>query len=249
MFRTLALSETFWKGVAVTVAALILFVGSVYLVLSAVFGLRMGYLVLAVSLFGWMIILSALWVFGATFFGAGTPVNQGPRGTEPHWQVFAAGTGPVESSTYAQTATWPDAPWREQTAATTSSADTVKTTIQSYMAAQANRELGEPPSPSPGEESTAFEADPTLFVVQDIRFATADDGTFLSSGVSFYQQGGPAVVVFLYHDRGNVPAYSWAFFLGSIFLFGVHLPFLDRAEKKRKEILTGGAAPPWYGPA
>jgi hypothetical protein len=83
MLRALALSDTFWKGIAVTVAALILFVGSVYVILSAVFGLRMGYLVLAVSLFGWMIILSGLWVFGATFFGAGTPVNQGPRGTEP----------------------------------------------------------------------------------------------------------------------------------------------------------------------
>jgi hypothetical protein len=248
MLRTLALSDTFWKGIAVTVAALILFVGSVYVILSAVFGLRMGYLVLAVSLFGWMIILSALWVFGATFFGAGTPVNQGPRGTEPHWQVFAAGTSAVQSPTFSETSSWPNAPWREQTAATTSSADTVATTIQDYMAAQANKELGASPAPA-GEDATSFAAEPDDFVVQDIRFATASDGTFLSSGVSFFQQGGPAVVVFLYHDRGNVPAYSWAFFIGSIFLFGVHLPFLDRAEKKRKEILTGGAAPPWYGPA
>jgi hypothetical protein len=248
MLRALALSDTFWKGIAVTVAALILFVGSVYVILSAVFGLRMGYLVLAVSLFGWMIILSGLWVFGATFFGAGTPVNQGPRGTEPHWRVFAAGTSEVQSSTFPETSSWPDSPWREQTAATTSSADTVATTIQDYMAAQANNELGASPAPA-GEDATSFAAEPDDFVVQDIRFATASDGTFLSSGVSFYSQGGPAVVVFLYHDRGNVPAYSWAFFLGSIFLFGVHLPFLDRAEKKRKDILTGGAAPPWYGPA
>jgi hypothetical protein len=36
---------------------------------------------------------------------------------------------------------------------------------------------------------------------------------------------------------------------GSIALFAVHLPLLDRAEKKRKEFLTGGNAPPWYGPA
>jgi hypothetical protein len=37
--------------------------------------------------------------------------------------------------------------------------------------------------------------------------------------------------------------------IGSTLLFGAHLPFLDRAERKRKEILTGGTAPPWYGPA
>ena len=36
---------------------------------------------------------------------------------------------------------------------------------------------------------------------------------------------------------------------GSLVLFLIHLPFLDRAERKRKAILTGGTAPPWYGPA
>jgi hypothetical protein len=39
------------------------------------------------------------------------------------------------------------------------------------------------------------------------------------------------------------------FLAGSIVLFLLTLPLLDRAEKKRKEILTGGEAPPWYGPA
>jgi uncharacterized protein (DUF4213/DUF364 family) len=39
------------------------------------------------------------------------------------------------------------------------------------------------------------------------------------------------------------------FLIGSTLLFGAHLPFLDRAERTRKEILTGGTAPPWYGPA
>ena len=36
---------------------------------------------------------------------------------------------------------------------------------------------------------------------------------------------------------------------GSIVLFLLHLPLLDRAEKKRKAFLTGGDQPPWYGPA
>ena len=30
------------------------------------------------------------------------------------------------------------------------------------------------------------------------------------------------------------------FLIGSTLLFGAHLPFLDRAESKRKEILTAG---------
>ena len=39
------------------------------------------------------------------------------------------------------------------------------------------------------------------------------------------------------------------FLAGSILVFLLVLPFLDRAEKKRKEFLTGGSAPAWYGPA
>jgi hypothetical protein len=43
--------------------------------------------------------------------------------------------------------------------------------------------------------------------------------------------------------------YSFVFLLASIIGFAIHVPLLDRAEKSRKEILTGGVAPPWYGPA
>jgi hypothetical protein len=39
------------------------------------------------------------------------------------------------------------------------------------------------------------------------------------------------------------------FLIGAIILFAVHLPLLDRAERKRKAFLTGGTAPAWYGPA
>jgi hypothetical protein len=55
--------------------------------------------------------------------------------------------------------------------------------------------------------------------------------------------------VSLYHDEGSVPRYSYMFLAGSVILFAVHLPLLDIAERKRREFLTGGAAPPWYGPA
>ena len=39
------------------------------------------------------------------------------------------------------------------------------------------------------------------------------------------------------------------FLIATILIFGIHVPLLDRAEKKRKEFLTGGSAPAWYGPA
>ena len=52
------------KGAGVVAMAFTLFVGSVYLLLTAVLGRWMGYLVLMVTFSGWMIVLSALWAFG-----------------------------------------------------------------------------------------------------------------------------------------------------------------------------------------
>ena len=243
--RVLALSPFFWKGIAVTVAGVILFMGTVYVLLTAVFGWRMAYLVLAVSLFGWMIILSALWAFGAP----GTPRNLGPRGTEPHWQVFAAGTQAVRSARVPETASYPGGPWRPPTAETRSAVESVTTAIQRYLVVQAGGRLAQPGGTEGQQQEQALRLDPSMFDVEDVRFATAADGTRLVGAQAFFTQGGPRVTVFAFDDPGNVPVYSWAFFGASIVGFLVHLPFLDRAERKRKEILTGGTAPPWYGPA
>jgi len=253
----LALSPTFVKGIAVVIAAFVLFVGSIYLLLSAVFGLRMGYLVLAVSFFGWMIVLSALWTFGQPkILGVtGTLPNLGPRGTEKHWQVSSAGTGPTADPQFPITVKYPSPPWHDPNSVEQPSVSSVTSAIQKYMAAQAQVQLGNLgvnvcPSPVPGElpPQNCLSLDPTTFVVQDIKF-TSEGKTVLVGARSFFTDGGPEVTVFAYRDSGNLPVYSVGFLGLSIVLFALHLPFLDRAEKKRKAVLTGGTAPPWFGPA
>ncbi len=263
MSDLLALAPTFWKGITVIICAFIVFVGSVYLLLSAVFGLRMAYLVLAVSFFGWMIVFSSIWTFGQPRFPppigplkrwaiSGTPVNEGPRGTEPHWQVFAAGTGPLKTK-YPGTEKYPGPPWRAPTAGTKSSVDTAKTAVQKYLGEQAAKQLekqGVKVCPLKGLQSpSCYTIDPSTFVVTDFAFMPARDGTSLAAAHAFFTAGGPEVTVYVYHDSGNVPVYSYAFLAASILGFAFHVPFLDRAEKRRKAILTGGTAPPWYGPA
>lgn len=235
----LAVAPTFVKGILVIVCALILFVGSVYVLVSAVFGLRMGYLVLAVSFFGWMIIFSAIWAFGAP----GTLKNVGPRGTEAHWQVFAASTAPG-TTLFPESVKYPGPPWHTPPPEDPEAASipTVTTAFQNYLAAQAERLLA-----ANGQGEVVI--DPTTFVVQDVKFATARDGTHLAAATGFLNSGGPGITLYAYHDSGNVPVWSWIFFIGSIIGFVIHLPFLDRAEKSRKAILTGGTAPAWYGPA
>ncbi|MBI4259558.1 MAG: hypothetical protein HY658_03230 [Actinobacteria bacterium] len=249
----------FLKGVLVVVMAFVLFVGSVYLLLAAVFGVRMGYLVMAVALFGWMLLLSAMWTFGAP----GTLKNIGPRptgpgaGAEPHWQPIGFGVE-VASPQFPVVDEYPGEPWREPVGGMLKSVEPATTAIQEFLAERANEELGievarhipEIAGGGPPQEFAEGQEpiQPTQFVVQDLRFATSGK-TSLVAARAFFEDGGPVVTVFAHHDPGNVPAFSWAFLIASIIGLAVHLPFLDRAERKRRDVLTGGTAPEWLGPA
>lgn len=234
--------DTVVKGGLAVVMGFVLFVGSVLLLLSAVFGRRMGYLVLATSFFGWMFLLSALWAFGFWSQGPETPTNLGPRGVDPAWVVEAAGTEPRPPretfASYPDPAVWREPGTNERDAA---SVQAVEGAVQSYLATLMNEEQGIEPL-APGAVQTSD------FEVRDIRFAVEGDAS-LAAARAFYKGGGPLLTVFLRHDSGSVPAYSWAFMIGSLIGLAVHLPLLDRAERRRKDILTGGTAPAWYGPA
>ncbi len=231
---------TMVKGILAVAMAFTLFIGSVYLLLSAVFGRWMGYLIVAVSFFGWMMIMSSLWFFGFFAQGPTTPRFQGPRGSEPAWVVLSAGLQ-ITSPQYDTFSSYPNGPWKEPGPALAASIQSVSSTVQTFLAQQANAQLHlDPLAPNAVQN--------TQFVVEDIKFAP-DGKVSLAVARASFTGGGPEIVLTLRHDSGSVPRYSAMFLLGSIALFAVHLPLLDRAEKKRKEFLTGGAAPAWYGPA
>ena len=183
MIAALALAPTFTKGVLTVVCAFILFIGSVYLLIAAVFGRKMGLAVLATALFSWMIILSLLWTFGIP---GSAPKFEGPRGTEAHWQVVSAGTGATKTD-FPATSTYPEG-WRNPTncpppAGTTeppgkcnntqSSVQSVIPAIQAYLAAQAQQQLS-----TPGQSVIVA---PTTFAVTNVQFATSN-GSYMAVG-------------------------------------------------------------------
>ena len=232
-----------WKGLGVTIAGLILFIGSVYVLLAAVFGRWMGYLVVAVAFFGWMTIQSSLWLFGFWSQGPSTPTNLGPRGPDPAWVVDSAGLDP--GAVHTELASYPSGEYAEPDLTDPLQAADVQAAqgaIQVYLANMANEQLGLDP--------TAFDSvQPTSFVIDDLRFTTASDGSRLAVAQAHYTGGGPSTTVTLHYSNGQVWHYSVMFLAVSVLLLILHIPALDRAERARREFLVGGAAPPWYGPA
>ena len=235
--------DTLWKGAGVTIAGIVLFIGSVYVLLAAIFGRWMGYLMLMVGLSGWLIIQSSLWLFGFWSQGPETPTNLGPRGAEPAWLVLQVGLEPG-SERFTLFEEYPAGPWKEPTGETEDEAADIQSVTgaaTTFLAEEANHELGL-------EAESAGAVTPTQFTVDDILFA--DEGsTSLAVVEAHFNGGGPKTFLSMYHDQGSVPRYSYMFLAGSIIAFALHLPLLDRAERQRKAFLTGGSAPAWYGPA
>ena len=231
--------DTLWKGAGVTIVGFGLFIFSVYVMLTAIFGRWLGFLVLMVSFSGWMVLQSALWLFGFWSQGLETPTNLGPRGSEPAWVALEAAVDET-STRYEAYASWPGDPWRVPDA-DNADVQSASGAVTAFLAEHTNEELG------------LEETDPTAilgsqFAIDSIRFAE-DSGTKLAVVQSHFTGGGPLWTVSLYFDGGSVPRYSYMFLAGSVVLFVAFLPLLDRAERKRKEFLTGGGAPAWYGPA
>jgi len=232
------------KGGGVVLAGLILFVGSVYVLLSALFGRWMAYLVVMVAFSGWMIIQSSIWMWGFWSLGPGTPTNLGPRGREAGWVVQAAGLNAENTETSDAFASYPQEPWTTvpSTDYGLSDPSAINGAATGYLAEISNEELGR------GE----FDIDAVTaaqFTVDHLATATADDGTDIAVVAAHYNGGGPVTVMSLAYDQGAVASWSRLFFVVALIVFAIHLPLLDRAERARKEFLTGGSAPPWYGPA
>ena len=233
----LALTRTNIEGALVVVAGFVIFGGSVWLLLSAVVGVRMGYLISATGLFAFMVILAALWAFGAP----GTPPNLGPRGDLPTWFGLAAGQE-LSSPTYPVVDDYPEEPWvdPEESGRFRGEVEAVTLAFQEFLAEEAAGELR--------RAGIEGEITPETFEITDLRFAEVD-GTPLAAARAFAGTGGPEVEVVGYKDAGDLALPSWLFLGASIIGFAVHVPFLDRAERRRKEILTGGEQAPWRGPA
>jgi hypothetical protein len=226
------------KGIAVVVTAFVLLPGSVYMLLASNFGALKGYLIAATAFFGFLVMLSAVWLFGLP----GTTPLTGPKGTQPTFKFFTVDD--PAAATYDSVRTfqggagngWQEAPTGEAepgSAEETLKADldTARQTALSDLIEETNRDV----------EDSSKELDVTNL---DARvFYTIQDGTEVAAvvispkdpqeGSGLERPDFAPKTTFAYRDPGSPYLPSILFLIGSVVLFVVHLVLLGLAERRR----------------
>jgi len=227
------------KGIAVVVTAFIFLPGSVYMLLASNFGALKGYLIAATAFFGFLVMLSAVWLFGIP----GTTALTGPKGTQPTFNFFtvedpaAATYDSVRDFQGGAGGGWEEAP----TAATAEEGspeatlagelDTARLEAVSQFIEETNADVED----SSEELDVANLDAKTYYTIQD---GTEVAAIVISpktppAGSGLQRPDFAPVTSFAYRDPGNPYLPSIIFLIASVLLFLVHMVLLGLAERRR----------------
>ena len=219
---------TFIEGVAATVAGIIVFCGSVFLLLTFVMGAKLAYFVTASVTLGFLLIMGLIW-------GWTNPIAPlGPVGELPEWSGVAAAEegGGLEGPSGSE---YPDQPWRE--ANDDDEAEVTKSTeLQNSAVEFAVTEAEEGNLPETVTENYLADAETVRLLEQD--------GTEYGAVTLEAPEGdeGPPVVTLMEYDPGNPQRPAKMITAGTFLLLVGHLFLLSRSEKqarrKREEAKT-----------
>lgn len=223
------MDDTFLIGSAAFLSSIIVFVGSVFLLLTLILGARLAYLVTASVTLGFVLIMAAVWSYG-------TPL--GPVGQLPAWDPIDIGED-AGSLAFAPAGQYPEEPWRPtdpEDPADTSQASELESAALEYLGIAIEEQKIEGYR-DPGDAIT---------VPESARFLERDDDVFgaimlepVDAPAGEEQIDAEPVLAVLEFDPGNPSGPARQIAGGTLILFIVHLFFLSRAEKqalrRRKE--------------
>jgi hypothetical protein len=228
------------KGLLVVVTAFVLLPGSVYMLLAVNFGALKGYLIAATAFFGFLILLSATWLFGLP----GTTPLTGPKGTAPTFRFFtlddpaASRFDSVRNFQGSAGGDWQEAPAAaagEQGGAAEATLradlDVARQTAVSTLVKETNKDIKD----SSKELDTAN--------LDAKAFYTIQDGTEVAAivispkdppeGSGLERPSFSPKTTFAYRDPGAPSMPSQLFLIGSLVLFVVHMLALGLVERRR----------------
>jgi len=243
------------KGILVVVTAFVLLPGSVFMLLAVNFGALKGYLIAATAFFGFLALLSAVWLFGLP----GTTPLTGPKGTQPTFNFFTL-DDPV-ANTYDSVRNFQDGAgngWQEAPAGAAAGGaeggggggaaeetlkadlDVARQTAVSTLIEETNKDI----------EDSSKELDTTNLDAK--AFYTIQDGTEVAAivispkdppeGSGLQRPDFAPKTTFAYRDPGSPYLPSILFLVGSLVLFVVHMLALGLVERRRP--LGGTVATP-----
>jgi len=229
------------KGILVVVTAFVLLPGSVYMLLATNFGALKGYLIAATAFFGFLILLSATWLFGLP----GTTPLTGPKGAQPTFRFFtlddpaASRFDSVRSFQGGAGNGWQEAPAAAAAGEQGGGAeerrkadlDVARQTAVSTLIEETNKDI----------EDSSKELDAANLDAK--AFYTIQDGTEVAAivispkdppaGSGLERPSFSPKTTFAYRDPGAPSLPSLLFLIGSLVLFVVHMLALGLVERRR----------------
>jgi hypothetical protein len=226
------------KGLLVVLTAFVLLPGSVYMLLASNFGALKGYLIAGTAFFGFLVMLSAVWLFGIP----GTTPLTGPKGTQPTFKFFTVDD--PAASTYDSVRDfqggagngWQEAPAGEveegsAEANLKADLDVARQTAVQDLIDETNVDI----------EDSSEELDVTNLDAKT--FYTIQDGTEVAAivispktpqaGSGLQRPDFAPKTIFAYRDPGSPYLPSILFLIGSTVLFVIHMFLLGLAERRR----------------
>ena len=227
----------FIEGVAATISGLIVFVGSVWLLLAVIMGGRLAYFVTASVTLGFIFIMTLVWSYG-------TPL--GPVGELPEWN----GVDLKESASeleFGPGTSYPDGEWHapdpDDPAQMTKAAELESAAID-YLAEQIREKKG---GGFLAESDASVVAESARLLEQGEEQYGAVQLEASTSAIEKANEADPdqavtpedaTLVLVMSYDPGNPLGKARMIAGGTFLVFALHLFGLSRAEKKTKKDTT-----------
>lgn len=232
----------FVEGIAVVIAAIILFIGSPWLLLTVIMGGRLAYFVTASVALGFLFIMTLVWSYG-------TPL--GPVGQLADWNGVALGNTSSDIE-FEAASSYPDKPWAapsEDDKEDLTKAAALESAAIDYLGAQIQEQKGQ-----------GFLAESDAQVLEDttrlyhqgeneygaLTLEASDSALEKAKEADPDQSVTPAdatAIVVMKYDPGNPLGKARMIAGGTFLLFALHLFGLSRAERKAKKELSTDEGP------
>jgi hypothetical protein len=214
---------------------ILIFVGSIYLLLRSNLGTRRGYYVLGVSTFGFLFIMSLFWGFGAP----GTPQATGPTNLpgqpadalQPKWIPFAQDSLLADRADLSIVREFPEG-FGPVPADEADRAEQGETDLGSFFSSSV---AGQPIRDTWAVVDTQWAVTSTGLPVIGVTYQAVDDALQPIPD-------GPTYTAFGFFDAGNPLLPSIIFAVVSFLLFVLHAWLLDRDEQREKAELAAARA-------